>query len=291
MSHKVLNYFAALLLLLSIVAVSIERPIMPREATWAPAFSLMGKFVQTADASLSRLLAMGEWDEAAFGEELKERLDDQYDVTAESIYLNNLLKELNINSRKGFAYKVYVDPYMAANAYAMPGGVIVFSEELIDLLENEAQVVSILAHEVAHIELDHCVNAFKFELAEREYDLEAGGIFRTLYNVLIGISFSKTEEEEADEYAFNLIVRRTDYIPSALGDSFQVFVETYGEKGEVGILEEFFQSHPDMVYRRFKYWERASQYSGTGKKYVGRQNLEMRQSKSEAEWPEEWSVY
>jgi len=291
MFKKPLLIITSCLFLILLSFLIAERPDSPREVTFAPLFQILGKFIQTADASFSRILAAGEWDEREFGEELKKRFDDEYALSDESVYLNNLAAKLSRSSRKNFDYKVYVDPFMAPNAYAMAGGIIVFSEELLDLLENEAQVASILAHEIAHIELDHCLNAVKFELAAREYNLDTPQFFSILYNLLIGISFSKTEEDEADDYAFNRIARDTRYWPAALSESFQLFIDASGEADDRIILEEFFQSHPDMEYRRDKYRNKAEKLAGSGKKYKGFQNLQLLLTLDNEEIEEEWEFF
>ncbi len=291
MHNKALLIITSCFMFSLVIFLVIEKPNSPREVSFAPLFQILGKFVQTADATFSRILAAGEWDEAEFGDELKKRFDKQYEVTLESIYLNDLVSELSQNSRKDFEYTVYVDYYMAPNAYAMAGGVIVVADELLDLLENEAQIASILAHEIAHIELDHCLNAVKFELAEREYNLDTPGFFSGLYDLLIGISFSKTQEDESDAFAYSLITTRTDYWPEALSDGFQLFIEAYGEAGDRLVLEEFFQSHPDMEYRRDKYLAKAEFLKGTGEKYIGASNLNERIPMTDQAFDDEWEVY
>ena len=284
-------FIPSLLLVFVVIFLLVEKPNAPKEVTFAPLFQILGKFVQTADVAFSRILSAGEWDEATFGAELKKRFDDEYEISSDSIYMNELLVDLIGTSRKDFDYTVYVDQYMAPNAFAMPGGVIVFSAELLELLETEAQVASILSHEIAHIELDHCLNAFKFEMAKDKYDLEAMDLFSTLYNVLIGLPFSKTQEDEADDYAFNYIVRNTDYQPRGLSESFQMFIEAYGEEENTFILREFFQSHPDMVYRREKYYEKALNLPDHGLKYRGKANLQLRISKGVEEFDDEWEDF
>lgn len=291
MYKKALLIFTSCLLFSLLIVLAVEKPDSPREVTFAPLFQILGKFVQTADATFSRILAAGVWDEAEFGEELKKRFDKQYEVTAESIYLNELVEELSQKSRKDFGYTVYVDYYMAPNAYAMAGGIIVVADELLDLLENEAQLASILAHEIAHIELDHCLNAVKFELAAKEYDLDTPGFFTGLYDLLIGISFSKTQEDESDAFAYSLITQETDYWPEALSDGFQLFIGAYGEAGERPVLEEFFQSHPDMEYRRDKYHAKAELLKGTGEKYIGVTNLNERVPMKSLAYKDEWKIY
>jgi len=45
------------------------------------------------------------------------------------------------------------------NAFAMPGGFVVISSGAIEMLSSEAELAGILAHEIAHIEQDHHVDA------------------------------------------------------------------------------------------------------------------------------------
>ena len=263
MSRKIFFIVPFLFFTFLIATLIIEKPGADKEVTFAPLFQIMGRFVQTADTTLSRMLSAGEWDEGLFGIELKKELKSKFPDNIDSVYLNKLASGLLGNSRKDFEYNIYVDTYMPPNAYAMPGGAIVFSAELLDLLENEAQIAAILAHEIAHIELDHCLNAVKFELAKEQYRWNVPGVFSTLYNVLIGLSFSKTQEDEADDYAYNLIVRNTEYWPLALSESFGIFLDEYGKDEDRIILAEFFQSHPDMAYRRDKYYEKTKQNEKT----------------------------
>jgi predicted Zn-dependent protease len=268
--------------------MAAEKPNLPKEVTFAPLFQILGKFVQTADATISRILAGGEWDEKEFGNDLKKKFDNEYAVNDDSLYLNDLVQQLTENSRKNFEYRVYVDTKMAPNAFAMPGGVIVFSAELLELLQTEAQVAAILSHEIAHIELDHCLNSFKFEIAKDKYNLDVPDFFSVLYDVLIGLTFSKTQEDEADDYAFNLISKETDYWPLALSEGFQLFLDENGKDPDRIILTEFFQSHPDMAYRRDKYNEKAKSLQDQNLKYIGKINLEERVSKENYQLSSEW---
>ncbi len=291
MFKKILLVLPLIISVLIITVLILEKPQGDREVTFAPLFKTMGKFVQSADSALSRLLAGGQWDEVQFGNEIKKELNKEYPDNEDSIYLNLLFSDLLSNSRKSFDYRIYVDPYMAPNAFAMPGGVIVFSADLLNLLEDESQVAAILAHEIAHIELDHCLNAVKFELAKEEYNLDFPDTFTFLYNILIGLSFSKTQEDEADEYAYNLILQNTDYWPLGLSNGFGKFLEEYGTDGELYILEEFFQSHPDMRYRRDKFFEKTKSINNGQIKYIGVRNLQNRETKSTNNYKEEWSEF
>ena len=70
-----------------------------------------------------------------------------------------------------------------------------------------------------------------------------------------------------------------------------MFIEAYGEEENTFILREFFQSHPDMVYRREKYYEKALNLPDHGLKYRGKANLQLRISKGVEEFDDEWEDF
>ncbi len=49
-----------------------------------------------------------------------------------------------------FPIKVHVSTFPVVNAHALPGGQIVFYEKMFDTTDNEAQLVSVIAHEISH---------------------------------------------------------------------------------------------------------------------------------------------
>lgn len=83
------------------------------------------------------------------------------------LYLHSLLSELLIvapDYAKAFTYRVqlYRDP-LGRNAYAVPGGYIFVSLEIIAGLDSEGALVGILGHEMGHIALRHSTAQLTFE--------------------------------------------------------------------------------------------------------------------------------
>ena len=44
---------------------------------------------------------------------------------------------------------------LGANAFALPGGTIVITDQLIELAENDDEIAGVLAHEIAHVQNRH----------------------------------------------------------------------------------------------------------------------------------------
>ncbi len=71
---------------------------------------------------------------------------------------NNLIAGVN---RKGIDYHFHVISDDMVNAFAVPGGGIYFFTGILDKIENEAQLAGIIAHEVKHVDLRHCIALYQ----------------------------------------------------------------------------------------------------------------------------------
>jgi predicted Zn-dependent protease len=88
-------------------------------------------------------------------------------------------------------------------------------------LQSEAQVVSVLAHELGHIERGHCFDKVRFELVARKVGSDTlGALADFAAQLLLRHSYSKTTEDEADEYAWELLVN-SEYDPRGVGGAFE----------------------------------------------------------------------
>lgn len=84
-------------------------------------------------------------------------------------YVNRLGQQIvPEDSEKLYAFKVYVDP--VPGAYTLSTGTILITTGMISLLENEAQLTYVLAHELAHVYKDHWRMKVMLPLAEVEYN-------------------------------------------------------------------------------------------------------------------------
>jgi predicted Zn-dependent protease len=88
------------------------------------------------------------------------------------------------------------------NAFAAPGGFMFVTTGMLEFLKNEDELAFVLAHEVAHIELDHGLNAIKQNegakiFAEATADENGEGAFAAFRNFAEN-GFSQSLEGEAD---------------------------------------------------------------------------------------------
>lgn len=146
-------------------------------------------------------------------------------------------------SEKLFAFKVIADPVPSAETLAT--GTIYISTGMVSLLENEAQLAYVLAHEMAHGYKDHWRQRVTLREGEEEYNKEqgrkiarwallgsiaggvaGGAIGKSVADAIVGgaggaaagylagvllnrpliVNWDRVEEDEADDFSFKAVL-------------------------------------------------------------------------------------
>jgi Zn-dependent protease with chaperone function len=153
--------------------------------------------------------------ESALGEQTLRVLDAQFCEPSmlppeRQQALQTALFTLADGLNDGYAYRIALRSCrpLGANAFAMPGGVIVVTDDLAKL-GNDLQVSAVLAHEIGHVRLRHGLRtAFQgagiaILVATLAGDaLSVTGLAATLPTLLLQTGYSREFETEADDYAF-----------------------------------------------------------------------------------------
>lgn len=137
------------------------------------------------------------------------------------------------------------------NAFALPGGRIVFFRGLIEDAESADEVAAVFAHEIGHVvNRDPTRDALRSAgsigvLGLLLGDFAGGTAVLFLTNQLINAQYSQKAEARADDYAHDLLAR-AGLSPAALASFFERLLAQYGE--EEGFVSHF-ASHPLMIDR------------------------------------------
>lgn len=139
------------------------------------------------------------------------------------------------------------------NAFAAPGGYVLITRGLYEILDNEAQLAGVIGHEVAHIMRRHHINVMQKSAA-----LSAGAKLlqrdnRGLFiNNLIGEGatvfsrgLDKSAEYEADEIGV-ILAARAGYNPYGLVDVLQKLAARGTEDESLALL---YKTHPQPTDR------------------------------------------
>lgn len=246
------------------VVLGVNRVGTAFSSSLAPAFELLGTPVKAVDHLVTRVIPIDDLDERDFGEVLRAHYQSQADTTDSRFrYVNELLTPLtSLVAKKPFEYHAYLIDYPEPNAMALPGGVLLVTDGLLRALRSEAELVAVLGHEVGHVELGHCLDAVKFQLlADKVGGSTLGQIVDFAVRILLSHSFSKTQEDDADEYAYAAL-EAGPYDPRGMGWAFSSFLRHVDSTGNraprtADPFRDYFLSHPPLELREVKFRERA----------------------------------
>ncbi len=132
------------------------------------------------------------------------------------------------------------------NAFALMGGHIVVTDELVNYLKDDTQVIAIIAHELAHAKHLHAEQKV-WRVAGTGLILtlmfaDAGTLVEELITLSYGVaelSNTREHEAEADRSAVEMLMK-ADMDPSALAEAMNAFKALFGGADEGGWLS----THP-----------------------------------------------
>lgn len=197
----------------------------------------------------------------AFERQIGENFEDQLDLAmkpcagvAGQDALYELGDRLEGSDSEPFNIRVRAVQAPFANAFALPGGAVLVTDDLIDMAKNPDELSAVIAHEVAHVEKRHVMQAVWRSLG-LGLVLDAvvgGGTGAGQQAVLLAGSFtdlrySREAETEADDLGRELLHQHG---LSSLGMA--PFFERLAAKGEgadAAAVKELISSHPDALRR------------------------------------------
>lgn len=146
---------------------------------------------------------------------------------------------------------VFVLNHPMVNAFALPGGNVVFFRGLIDAAQSPEEVASVLAHELGHVvSRDPTRHALRSAgsigvLGLLFGDFAGGALVLFLTERLIDASYTQAAEASADLFAHE-VLEQAGVSPAALGDMFERLRSRYGDRK--GVVAHFL-SHPSLSER------------------------------------------
>lgn len=133
-------------------------------------------------------------------------------------------------------------PRLGANALAIPGGTIVVTDALVELVQSDEEVIAVLAHELGHLSHRHGIRTTLQNSGIAVLVIAATGdvswLSTALPSVLVSARYSRAFEREADRFAVAYL-RQAGIEPAHLGRMFERLGERQGDAGG-----GFLSSHP-----------------------------------------------
>jgi len=211
------------------------------------------------------LMLVSESQELAMGKQYDQQLVAEmglYDDPALAAYVQQLgaqLAALSERPQLPWAFRLVDDPVV--NAFAVPGGYIYITRGIMAHMSSEAQLVSVLGHEIGHVTARHTAQQMTQQqllglglVVGSVFSPTAAGIASVGVQIL-SLKFSRDDESQADELGFRYM-RAARYDPRAAADLFDQLARVSGTSGSR--LPEWQSTHPDPENRREKALARAA---------------------------------
>jgi len=187
-------------------------------------------------------------------------------------------KIVRICHRADIEYHFTALDHKSVNAFALPGGYIFITRGMLDKLQTEAQLASILAHEIVHVVARDTANVISKEIGMTLLLLavviptnpSADAVMAAqVTRQILGLRYSRKDEREADLGGLTYMVR-AGYDPSGMVELMQT-LENLDDDGP----PEFFSTHPSPE-NRITYIERRieQRYGDASGLRVGREEYE-----------------
>jgi predicted Zn-dependent protease len=153
-----------------------------------------------------------------------------------------------------WTFRVVDDP--SPNAFALPGGYIFVTRGLLDLMNNEAELASVVGHEIGHVTARHSVQQMsQQQLAQLA--LGVGSILSPtvaqLGNVasqglgLLFLKYGRDDERQADDLGFRYALSQ-GYDVRYMDDVFRS-LQRLGESSNASPLPSWLATHPGEAER------------------------------------------
>lgn len=143
---------------------------------------------------------------------------------------------------------------LGANAFALPDGTLVFTDDFIKLAKNDDEILAVLFHEIGHLEHKHLLRrAIQASLLGAFIllitgELDTLDVMTGIPSLLLDLAYSREFETEADQFALEQM-----YLANISVDHFSVIMRRLADANEAtqsnkpNVLTpilSYFSSHP-----------------------------------------------
>lgn len=236
--HPRLIVVVALVVALGFALYRFALPVMVEIAVIATPDVVPELMSDAAMDSLDRLV----FEETKLDPEKRGEIDDGFD----------LLAGLSERGVDGYELHFRGGGEIGPNAFALPDGQIVLTDELVALAPDDVDMIlGVLAHEIGHVDHEHSLRRLYRALGVAGLILLVGGDIGAGTEdllvqgaALLSLSYSRAHETEADRFSVELMAR-AGRDPTAVARLFERMMEEFGDHGDLAFLS----THPATASR------------------------------------------
>jgi len=132
------------------------------------------------------------------------------------------------------------------NAFALPDGTIVMTDELVEMAKDDEMLLGVLAHEMGHVDFEHSLRQLYRAAGVTTLVMLIGGDIGSGTEdvlvqgaALISLAYSREAEAQADRYSVELM-HRAGHDPAAIARFFELIRDRFGDVS----TRDFLSTHP-----------------------------------------------
>ena len=232
---------------------------------------ILGGIGQVATGNEGGALQIGQMllaGEKSAGQSFAQSIKAQANMVSDSTqlkYLNDVGQKLaKLMGRDEFEYEFNIVEDPTPNAFALPGGKIFFHTGMLQLMDSEAELAGVLAHEIAHSVLSHsykqlgesALSATAANMVSSLAGREAG-IAARIGDGLLNRKFSRGKEKQSDILGLRVL----DAAGYSADGLYNVMAKLKQLKGDSNAVDSLLSSHPASE-ERMRYLEELIQTKG-----------------------------
>ncbi len=184
-----------------------------------------------------------------YAPEIEKQLGGQIPDVGIQNYLSQIGREIAaVSDNQKFEYHYTALNDKMVNAFALPGGRIFITKGMLEKLQSESQLASILAHETVHVVARHSSEQMTYQigtqlllsavLSDSTSSIAAGYATK-----IIGLKYSRRDEQEADIGGMKYMVK-AGYNPQGMVETMEM-LQKEAESAPI----EFLSTHPSPKNR------------------------------------------
>ena len=201
------------------------------------------------------LMFYSEQDEIAMGKQTHDQIVQQYglyDSQEVSAYVRSVGNSLvGHTHRPHLEYRFDVLDSPVVNAFAVPGGYIYVTRGILAMMNSEAELAVVLAHELGHVNARHSMRRLSNAMLVSVGLAAGSALSKTFADIagfagigmqLLFLQYSRNDERQADELGV-LYSRKGLYNPAKMIDFFEA-LQRMGDLSGGHSLPGFLSTHP-----------------------------------------------
>lgn len=228
-----------------------------------------------------QLMLLSKEDEISIGKKTDLEIIETYGIYEDPIlsnYISNIGIEISkVSHQPDLPYNFKVLDSPVINAFAVPGGYVYVTREILAHINDEAELAGVLGHEIGHITARHTAQLYSKAILA-QFGIALGAALSEKFKKYAGImeiglgilflSFSRENERQADELAV-LYSSKAGYDANQMANLFIKLEMLNPSSGSDG-LPSWLSTHPDPPDRIKAIGEHVKKWKEKNPDFAGR---------------------